>query len=233
MNMLRAALIDVGGTLWPELGPPSDHQARRLQDLHSLTEQQASGLAYELNRIASSWESPNVLTQDTDGLIEDVLRELGIETVDARAVRDALCVPASDGATLFPEAPELLRAINDLGLRTVLVSNTAWRGAAAYSRDFEFFGVSNHIHAIITSLDVGFRKPHHAIFRAALDAAGCSPSECVVVGDSEEKDIGPAVAQGMRSILVAIERPAPAETAADEIATSLRQAIVILRHWTS
>lgn len=184
-----------GGTLWPELGPPSDHQERRLQDLHPLNERQASGLAYELNRIASSWESPTVLTQDTDGLIEDVLRELGIEIVDARAVRDALCVPASDEAALFPEAPELLRAINDLGLRTVLVSNTAWRGTTAYRRDFEFFGVSDRIHAIITSLDVGIRKPHHAIFRAAMDAAECSPSECVVVGDSEEKDIAPSVAR--------------------------------------
>jgi putative hydrolase of the HAD superfamily len=142
-----------------------------------------------------------------------------------------MCVPASEGATLFPEAPDLLRTIADSGLRTVLVSNTAWRDAEAYRRDFEFFSVSEDIHSIITSSDVKFRKPHQAIFRAALDAAECSPSECVVLGDSEEKDIAPAAAYGMRSILIAIERPPPPVTAAEEITTSLRQAIDILRGW--
>jgi hypothetical protein len=119
-------------------------------------------LANALNRSVSAWESPRVLEQDTDALIGHTLRQLGVANVGPRAIREAMSVPASNGATLLPQAPELLRAIDELGLRTVLVSNTAWRDARAYRRDFEFFGVSEHIHSIITSLDVGFRKPHQA-----------------------------------------------------------------------
>jgi FMN phosphatase YigB (HAD superfamily) len=231
VDVLRAALIDVGGTLWPELGPPSDQQERRLQELLGLDEHQASQLADALNRSVSPWESPLVLEQDTDALIGDVLRRLRVTNVDRRAVRQAMCVPASNGATLFPEAPQLLRTIADHGSRTVLVNNTAWRDADDYRRDFEFFDVSDQIHSIIASLDVGFRKPHQAIFRVAIAAAECTAPECVFLGDSEEKDIAPAVAHGMRSILVAIERPPPAETAAQRIATSLREARDILGQW--
>jgi FMN phosphatase YigB (HAD superfamily) len=224
-------LIDVGGTLWPELGPPSDQQLRRLQELPGLDRQMAASLANSLNGAVVSWESHTVLQQDTDALIEDILRHLGVADIEPGAVRQAMCVPGSHIGALFPEAPELLRAIGDLGLRTVLVSNTAWRDTEAYRRDFESFGLSEHIHSIITSLDVGFRKPHPAIFRAALHAAGSTASECVVLGDSEEKDIAPAVAHGMRSILVAIERPPPAETAAEETALSLQKAADIFRQW--
>lgn len=52
------------------------------------------------------------------------------------------------------------------------------------------------------------------MFAAALRAARCHPSECVVVGDSEQNDIVPAIARGMRAIRVAIEEPGPQETAA-------------------
>jgi predicted HAD superfamily phosphohydrolase YqeG len=51
------------------------------------------------------------------------------------------------------------------------------------------------------------------MFAAALRAARCRPSECVVVGDSEHNDIVPAIARGMRAIRVAIEEPGPKETA--------------------
>src|SRR5918992_3694140 len=221
--MLRTALVDVGGTLWPELGPPTDRQERRLQDEVGLDGLQTSQVVHALNRAISTWESPTVLEQDTDGLIRKVLGRLHIKGVDERSVREAMCVPASDGATLFSEAPQLLRDIAGLGLRTILVSNTAWRDTNVYRRDFDYFGMSEHIDTIITSLEVGFRKPHSAIFRAALDAAQCSPSDCVFLGDSEEKDIRPAFRQGMRSILVAIERPAPRHSVADAVATSLSQ----------
>jgi FMN phosphatase YigB (HAD superfamily) len=75
----------------------------------------------------------------------------------------------------------------------------------------------------VTSVDVGFRKPHHRIFQAALDRAECAPDRCVLVGNSEPLDIQPAVSLGMRSILVAIEDPLPAPSAADAVTTSLEQ----------
>ena len=49
---------------------------------------------------------------------------------------------------------------------------------------------------MVTSLDVGFRKPHPAFFEAVLVEAGCAPAECVMIGNSEPNDIQPAIALG-------------------------------------
>jgi FMN phosphatase YigB (HAD superfamily) len=124
--------------------------------------------------------------------------------------------------------PEVIR---ELELRTALVSNTAWRDAESYRRDFAYFGAGDLIDAVVTSLDLKVRKPHDAIIRAAIELAGCKAKECVLIGDSEEKDIVPAVQLGMRSILVAIEQPPPSTTAADATATSLERSTEIIRSW--
>jgi HAD superfamily hydrolase (TIGR01509 family) len=232
--VLRAALIDVGGTLWPEKGPYIEWQSRRLQKLFpQRDEQEVARLVRELNEPTVDWESPAVLEQDTDALIEDVLSRHGPKDVSVSSVRRAMCVPASEGAELFPGAVELLKTMRELELRTALVSNTAWRDAESYKRDFAYFGAGDLIDAIVTSLDLKVRKPHDAIFHAAIEMAGCNAKECVFIGDSEEKDIIPAVQLGMRSLLVAIEQPSPSTTAADATATSLEKATEIIRSWAN
>jgi FMN phosphatase YigB (HAD superfamily) len=172
-----------------------------------------------------------VLEQDTEALIEEVLSRHRPKDVSVSSVRRAMCVPASEGAELFPGAVELLRTMRELELRTALVNNTAWRDAESYRRDFAYFGAGDLIDAIVTSLDLKVRKPHDAIFRVATEMAECKAKECVFIGDSEEKDIMPAVQLGMRSILVAIEQPPPSTTAADDTATSLEKAAEITRSW--
>jgi HAD superfamily hydrolase (TIGR01509 family) len=232
--VLRAALIDVGGTLWPERGPYVARQQTRLREVFpDLDEEEFPQLIGALNARTAEWESPTVLEQDTDALIEAVLSEQQIEGLSALQVRQAMCVPASVGAELFPGAIELLRTARELGLRNVLVSNTAVRDAEAYWRDFEYFGVHEYIDGIVTSLDVKFRKPHEAMFRAAVQIAGCRAEDCAFIGDSEEKDIAPAVQRGMRTVLVAIEQPSPAVSEADAVATSLEEVTQIVRAWVA
>ena len=68
-------------------------------------------------------------------------------------------------------------------------------------------------------------------FQAALELAGAPPRSCAIIGNSEEADIAPAAVLGLRTILVAIEEPPPAGTIADATATSLREALRILRSW--
>ncbi|MBU1948997.1 MAG: HAD-IA family hydrolase, partial [Candidatus Eisenbacteria bacterium] len=47
---------------------------------------------------------------------------------------------------------------------------------------------------------VGSKKPDLAIFRWALDRAGCRPEEAVMIGDRVDNDIAPAKRIGMRTI---------------------------------
>jgi FMN phosphatase YigB (HAD superfamily) len=147
----------------------------------------------------------------------------------ARSARRCACPPAAGSTS--SQARELLAAINGLGLTCVVVSNAAWRDTQAYQHDFADLGVADRIDAVISSVDAGYRKPHRMIFHNALFAARCGPPAAVMIGNSEAKDIEPALALGMQTIRVAIEEPLPARSAAHAVASSLDKVAATLRAW--
>jgi ribulose-1,5-bisphosphate 5-phosphatase len=53
---------------------------------------------------------------------------------------------------------------------------------------------------IMTSEEVGCEKPAAAMFEAAQSALGCAPQEIVMVGDSMDDDIVPALQLGLHAI---------------------------------
>jgi len=232
--MLRAVLMDVGGTLWPDrlTGRSADeHCLARLAAL--LPELDAAACLIALREALRA--DDHSLVQDTHAVLARALQALGAQCEPERlvAIRRAICAPAVPGIALFLDAPELLQTIRDLGMRCVVLSNVQVRGATEYWRDFADLGIARLIDAVVTSHEVGFRKPHPAMFQAGLAAASCSPAECVMVGDSEVKDIEPARGLGMRAIRVSIEEPPPAATRAQASVTSLCQVQFVLREWTA
>ena len=238
---LRTVFFDVGGTLWSDRWVAVDDVVLRCARLAAcvpgLSPAQYSDLLQLLDGRARDYEQAATLDsrlpQDMSGLISDALHLLALPADPATvgAVRRAMCLPAHTRTRLFPDAEGLLRTVRALGLRTVVVSNAMWRDAAAYRGDFDGFGVGHFVDRIITSVDVGYRKPHRAMFEAALEAANCAPDQCVMVGNSEAKDVQPAKALGMRAIRVAIEEPAPTESQADATVTSLADLMPIFRRW--
>jgi FMN phosphatase YigB (HAD superfamily) len=230
--MLRAVLVDVGGTLWPEhlVGQVANETilARLTTVLPGLAP--AESLAALRAALRADDQSP---VQNTQAVLRGALQALGVDSADddVDAIRRALCAPAVPDVALFPGARELLETIHGLSLRCVVLSNVQVRGAAEYWRDFNDLDLAHLIDAIVTSLEVGFRKPNLAMFGAGLQSAGCAPDECLMIGDSEVKDIQPAVGIGMHAIRVAIETPAPANSAAHAVVTTLAQAASILTRW--
>lgn len=78
----------------------------------------------------------------------------------------------------------------------VLVSNF-YGNIESVLKDFDlhsFFPV------IVESAVVGVRKPDPQIFRLGLDAIGLPAENCVVIGDSYDKDIVPATTLGCQTI---------------------------------
>ena len=61
--------------------------------------------------------------------------------------------------------------------------------------------VRGYFDAVLTSVDVGYRKPNKAGFLELLRSLEVSPAEMVYVGD-EEKDIAGANAAGIVSVLI-------------------------------
>jgi len=242
---IGTVFVDVGGTLLPNglLVSAAAHQ-RRLRALSSVL---ASGRRVPRAELAApapeataalvagevDAEMDAAPEQPADALIASALAahgfELGGEMV--RRARQALCVPLAGNLAPFEHAPQLLSAIKDMGLGCVVVSNTTFRDAELYRQDFEAFGWDGWVDGYVTSVDAGCCKPDERMFRLALDMAATPPERCVMVGNSEEADIVPALRLGMQAIRVAIEEPAPAVTAAGACVTGLDQAARVLRAW--
>ena len=230
--MLSAVLLDVGGTLWPEPIAAADRDDGRLARLQLLLPSVDPHRALEVLKCHMQRAS-EPLEHDVAGAVRLALEELGLDPdcVATFAVVRAMCVPAVSLIQLFPGTRELLLTVRDLALRCVVLSNTTFRGAAEYWLDFQDFNVADLIDQVITSMDVGYRKPHPEMFAAAIAAAGCAPGACVMVGNSEMNDIRPAASLGMRTIRVAIDETRPEATVADLAATSLDEVASAIRRW--
>jgi HAD superfamily hydrolase (TIGR01509 family) len=136
-------------------------------------------------------------------------------------IRRAMALPVADRLKPLPGAVELLSDIHALGMRTVIASNTYWRDAESYWDDFRLLGMADHVDAIVTSVDAGHLKPHPAVFVMAMKAGGAPAGRCVVIGNKESNDIEPALALGMRTILVHPDDPVPMSSRAHAVAPDL------------
>lgn len=62
------------------------------------------------------------------------------------------------------------------------------------------YGIDGFFSAVVESAVVGVRKPDPKIYQLGVDAAGCLPSEAIVVGDSYGKDMVPAKKVGCHAV---------------------------------
>src|SRR5205823_14354534 len=178
----------------PGTAPPASGDARLgclCRVLPALPHAAIRGLLARID--AEMAELDRSLTQDTDGIIRRAVRECAppVEGAAVAAIRRALCLPAQGRFALFAGARDLLATIKELQLSCVIVSNAVVRDEGAYRRDFVDLGVSGWIDGVVSSVDVGSRKPHRRIFEAALARGHASPAACVVIGNSARNDVEP------------------------------------------
>lgn len=115
---------------------------------------------------------------------------------------------AHDHFALYDDVEATLRHLAARGFRLGLISN-GHRSLTTFPAHFALDGL---ISVAVSSLDLGFMKPHPNIFRAALELAGVPAHEAVMVGDSYPHDVVGARAVGMRPVLIARgDRQAPAD----------------------
>ena len=227
-------MVDIGGTLWPNSWPfrESDALGRRQRiaaAMPTLAPDAAGALADDLIKSSRPGDEARSISTEmkivvgAEVLIARSLERQGLhsdsETVNR--LRRAMAIPVSDRMRPLPGAPELLAEIHRLGMRTVIASNTYWRDSDSYWDDFRLLGMADHIDAVVTSVDAGHLKPHPAVLEMAMRWAGAPPDRCVVIGNREENDIAPALALGMRTILVYPDDPAPTASRAHAVAPDL------------
>lgn len=101
---------------------------------------------------------------------------------------------------LYPEAKKALEELRAPGRRIVIVTDSDRYLAKEMLPRLRLEPL---VDAVVCAEDAGFPKPHPALFELAVNAAAVDARECVMVGDSYERDVLGARAAGIaRGILV-------------------------------
>jgi HAD superfamily hydrolase (TIGR01509 family) len=213
MPSLRAVAFDYGDTLG-DLAIAEQRLLETYVDIRRMLEEQAhrdipeapdliqSITVWVIGQVNASYARHELEELDVLALFEQALSALGLEVpremvqqiheLEYRAIVSVRTVP--------PENLETLAALRARGLKLGLVSNAHFLPALMLE-DFERLGLAQYMDAIVTSSQLGVRKPHPAIFERVLAELGVSPGEALFVGDKVREDVQGPKALGMRAVL--------------------------------
>lgn len=200
--VLAAVLFDWGDTLmrwaWePELlseGHDAGLRAIGREPVPAVTERFRASYLPLLS-------APGTLEEvEYPALVRRLLGEERIEVTDEELLRflEAEHAAWQPARLLASTTHALLEALRDRGLGVGLVSN-ALDPPGLMHRDLEQMNVAKRLDVAVFSSEVGWRKPHPAIFQRALDALGVDPAETLFVGDTLATDIAGAATLGMHT----------------------------------
>ena len=106
-----------------------------------------------------------------------------------------------------PEARAIMEKVFAHGYTVVIATNPLFPLTAIEQR-LEWAGVRDFDYALITSYEnMHAAKPHLAYYREILREIGCRADECLMVGNSFEEDIAPAIKLGIKSFWVVDAKP--------------------------
>ena len=212
---LSTVFFDFGDTLWhfpqsPPGGVIERAMRRRFQALFSLWRVPPAIDPLELHgalvraRIEAerAADAGDLRSPDYVGITRRVAADAGIELADGQAVAlwEAQNVGGPlGGRRIFDETRETLQWLLDRGFRVGAITNRA-HGGDSFLRELRYDGLLGFFEVVASSDQVGWRKPHHALFEHALHAMGVTPRESALVGDRPEADVRGARALGMIAI---------------------------------
>ncbi len=198
--MIEAVLLDWGHTLFDTAGsvefivdwagrhgsPIDAASAHSLWDAARLRSRSAEELAKGRDLSAALHHSCwTALWAELDALVPGVAEALyEFETSAA-------------GWTPYVDAAEVLRALHELSVPVVIVSDVPFdlRPILAH------YGLSDYVHTFVLSGEHGTTKPELRLFRIALDAVGVRAERALMVGDNPNND-GAATDVGIRTLLL-------------------------------
>ncbi len=203
---IRGILFDYGGTLDTD----ARHWAHVLWDGYCkagvpITEQQFRE-AYVYGERALA-RTPVILPEDNFltllqkkvDLEMMALLETGAWIADKKMVEDKSRIVAQFGYDYAQRTTSKSREVLETLCKyypMVMVSNF-YGNLQAILQDY---GLERFFHDVVESAVVGVRKPHPDIFRLGVEALGLPANEVLVVGDSYDKDILPAMEAGCRTV---------------------------------
>ncbi len=127
------------------------------------------------------------------------LRDCGVDP-EHPGLFERLCELWDDPApiSLYADTLPVLRGLQEAGYRLGLVSNWSWGLDVILERT----GLAPLLECTVISARAGYRKPHPAIYRAALDALALAPADVIFVGDNPHADIDGPLALGIQPVQI-------------------------------
>ena len=231
MRRINAVLFDLDDTLisWEGAGGYwADFRRDRTAGVHAHLTARGATLpdhdAFHQLVSVQFLEAWNVAKLDhvaprVDRSLLDALASLGVETrdIDAEALLVAYGWQPVPGVRPFDGAAEMLSGLRARGYQVGLVTNSM---EPMWMRDIELaaYGMLDLFDVRLSASDIGYIKPHPAIFGAALEQLDSEPEETVFVGDRLANDVAGAQAMGMVSVLM---RPPHIATREDHLARDI------------
>ena len=195
--MIKGILIDFGGTI------DSDgiHWFDAFSDAYALVADVPKELLWDAYVQTERTLGRNPIIQPTDTFCKTLQTKIALQTEYLQS--KGITITAQDTIldTCYNKVVKHISTVSKpvlerITLPMVLVTNFYGNMHTVLSE----FGIDHLFKDVIESAVVGVRKPDPAIFRLGVKALGLEPSETVMIGDSEDKDIFPAASIGCHTI---------------------------------
>ena len=140
---------------------------------------------------------------------EAIVRLYGITQPEQVARGKQTLIDDDGNVAFFEGVPETLRALKEQGYLLAVVTDTA-NSISAKLDWFERGGFGHVWDSIVSSMELGTRKPDPKIYQAALQQLGLSPDQAAFVGHKASELAG-AHEVGMRTIAFNFDKDASAD----------------------
>lgn len=225
---IKAVFFDFGDTLWhfPDATYPTEeriHQEITLRYKKFLSEQEilvpdsidrlsqeihSQWRASEVRADAGEFQSPDYLA-----IVHSVFEVEGIELSDSQVATLWELSNAGTsflGCRLFEDVFDTLNWLREGGIQIGAITNRA-HGGSSFLEELRDKGILQYFDVVVSSDQVGVRKPHSVIFQQALTELGVKPENAMHVGDRLQADIEGARHAGLTAVWMRRARPTEEE----------------------
>jgi HAD superfamily hydrolase (TIGR01509 family) len=209
--LFRAILFDVGDTLWHsgDAPPPAEFRRRAAERAAEFLRTAHVRHADPALVARTAWDAMELAmrrARDTDliepdygQVVRHALHGLGLCLTrdQAAGLLETVYISGIEGGkAAYADAAEVLRELRRRGFLLASVTNRAF-GGERFRNDLRDCGLDIGWDAESVSVEVGYLKPHPALFRHALEALRIEPAQALMVGNSLKEDVAGAQALGI------------------------------------
>jgi len=211
---LKAVIFDASNTLF--FGDGSEFEAAGLKSLFYYLWQQyinlidqgvsqkALEVLWESIRQQAKGDAEHKQLSSTKGDLELLFSKIDAVNLNPERLNkfEAVYYQAVVSATQALPAMQTVLSSLKQTYKLAVLSNT--RSHFFIEESIRSAGLLDYFDVVITSEQVGWRKPHAKLFETTLAAVGVEANEALMIGDSLSKDIAGAKSIGMKSIWLSL-----------------------------